>query len=158
MRARSAPLPRSISSIDTSDSENERKKWKRNIRREFESRFFAIVASLCLQNMNSYEVAKNIVLTIREIYGSSQWHNFLIFLFFFCLPLTNNIQLNWYSWPQLWSTNADLSEASWLVHNLSCELNIFHRLFQWKLLSNIRQHSKINKSSLTTRALFDWVS
>ena len=83
MRARSAPLPRSISSIDTSDSENERKKWKRNIRREFESRFFAIVASLCLQNMNSYEVAKNIVLTVKEIYGSNQWHNFFNFFIFF---------------------------------------------------------------------------
>ena len=55
MRARSSPLPRSISSIDTSDSENERKKWERNIRRKFESRFFAIVASLCLQNMNMNE-------------------------------------------------------------------------------------------------------
>ena len=29
MRARSAPLPRSISSIDTSDSENERKNEKK---------------------------------------------------------------------------------------------------------------------------------
>ena len=87
MRARSAPRPRSISSIDTSDSENERKKWKRNIRREFESRFFAIVASLCLQNMNSYEVAKNIVLTIKEIYaGQISGTIFLFFYFFFVYP------------------------------------------------------------------------
>ena len=87
MRARSAPLPRSISSIDTSDSENERKKWKRNIRREFESRFFAIVASLCLQNMNSYEVAKNIVLTVKEIYaGQISGTIFLFFYFFLFTP------------------------------------------------------------------------
>ena len=35
--------------------------------------------------MNSYKVAKKIVLTIKEIYGSSQWHNFC-FGFFFLPP------------------------------------------------------------------------